>query len=84
MSELKPVTLYTLGPSPNPWKVALILQELGIPFTLEKLTMAEVKEEPYISINPNGRVPAIIDPNKGITIWEVSCRYNGQSLQRHC
>ncbi|CAM1501378.1 Fc.00g105400.m01.CDS01 [Cosmosporella sp. VM-42] len=70
MSELQSVTVYMLGPSPNPWKVALVLEELGVPYKCERVTMASVKEEPYISINPNGRVPAIIDPNKDVTIWE--------------
>lgn len=29
-----------------------------------------MKKEPYESINPNGRVRAIEDPNTGITLWE--------------
>lgn len=29
-----------------------------------------VKKEPYISVNPNGRTPAIQDPNTGLTLWE--------------
>jgi glutathione S-transferase len=29
-----------------------------------------VKQNPYTSINPNGRVPAVQDPNTGITLWE--------------
>jgi glutathione S-transferase len=29
-----------------------------------------MKKEPYESLNPNGRVPAIEDPNTGITLWE--------------
>jgi len=29
-----------------------------------------MKKEPYDSINPNDRVPAIEDPNTGITLWE--------------
>jgi glutathione S-transferase len=31
---------------------------------------SKVKELPYISINPNGRLPAIEDPNANITLWE--------------
>lgn len=29
-----------------------------------------MKQQPYVDINPNGRVPAIEDPNTGITLWE--------------
>jgi glutathione S-transferase len=29
-----------------------------------------MKKAPYVLINPNGRVPAIEDPNTGITLWE--------------
>ena len=67
MSSLKPITLYSHKGGPNPWKVAIILEELGVPY---ENTFPAVKEEPYLSINPNGRVPAIEDPNTGITLWE--------------
>jgi glutathione S-transferase len=32
--------------------------------------MADLKKAPFEKINPNGRVPAIEDPNTGITLWE--------------
>lgn len=31
---------------------------------------ADLKKEPFEAINPNGRVPAIEDPNTGATVWE--------------
>ena len=34
------------------------------------LEFGDMKKEPYLSINVNGRVPAIEDPNTGITLWE--------------
>ena len=34
------------------------------------MDLADVKKEPYESKNPNGRVPAIEDPNTGITLFE--------------
>ena len=71
MSAVKPMTVYYMGPSPNPWKVVIVLEELGLPYELKKLDSSELKVEPYISINPNGRVPALIDPNENITLWEV-------------
>ncbi|EME77220.1 uncharacterized protein MYCFIDRAFT_191416 [Pseudocercospora fijiensis CIRAD86] len=56
--------------TPNPWKVLIILEELQIPYDLKEIPFADIKQEPYISLNPNGRVPAIEDPNTGITLWE--------------
>jgi glutathione S-transferase len=54
---------------PNPYKVRFILEELGIPYDHKPLT--NPKEEWFVKINPNGRVPAIIDPNNGdFTLWE--------------
>ena len=32
--------------------------------------MADMKKPPFEAITPNGRVPAIEDPNTGITLWE--------------
>ncbi|KAF2149135.1 putative glutathione S-transferase [Myriangium duriaei CBS 260.36] len=68
----KPITLWGHKGGPNPWKVSMILEELELPFTTEILDVAGMKKEPYESINPNGRVPAIEDPNTGVTLWE-SC-----------
>lgn len=71
MANIKPITVWSLGGSPNPWKPILILEELGLPYEVKRVGAVEVKQEPYISLNPNGRVPAIEDPNTGITLWEV-------------
>lgn len=35
-----------------------------------KRLVTDVKGEAYTKINPNGRTPAIEDPNTGITLWE--------------
>lgn len=66
----KPITLYSHASGPNPWKVAIVLEELHIPYTTKIIDSADLKKEPYEKINPNGRVPAIEDPNTGITLWE--------------
>jgi glutathione S-transferase len=68
--SLKPITLWGHDSGPNPWKVAMILEELKVPYTLRLIEFPDMKKEPYESINPNGRVPAIEDPNTGITLWE--------------
>lgn len=70
MASLKPITLYGHVGGPNPWKVAMVAEELGVPYDFKILEFPEMKKEPYEKINPNGRVPAIEDPNTGITLWE--------------
>ncbi|MCJ1461490.1 glutathione S- transferase, nitrogen catabolite repression regulator [Pseudocyphellaria aurata] len=66
----QPITLYTLGLGPNPFKVAMVLEELEIPYELVRMEKEDVKKEPFTKLNPNGRVPAIEDPNTGIVLWE--------------
>ncbi|EMC96757.1 hypothetical protein BAUCODRAFT_148317 [Baudoinia panamericana UAMH 10762] len=66
----KPIKLYGHAGGPNPWKVAVILRELDIPYDMEIMDFGDLKKEPFESINPNGRVPAIEDPNTGYKLWE--------------
>jgi glutathione S-transferase len=71
MSNLKPLVLYSHRGTPNPMKGALLLEELGVPYTVEDVGKG-MKEEPYISINPNGRAPSLADPNTGVKIFEAT------------
>jgi glutathione S-transferase len=68
--QSKPIKLYGLGGSANPKKVAMILDELALPYENEPVGFTEVKKPKYTAINPNGRLPSIHDPNTGITLWE--------------
>ncbi|KAK3171625.1 hypothetical protein OEA41_003709 [Lepraria neglecta] len=61
-----------MSQGPNPPKVAIVLEELGVPYETQLMDFPDMKQEPFTSINPNGRVPAIEDPNTGITLWESS------------
>ncbi|KAF2722928.1 glutathione S-transferase [Polychaeton citri CBS 116435] len=70
MSSLKPLVLYAHVQGPNPPKVAAVLSELNLPYEMKVVDYANLKSEPYLSVNPNGRVPALEDPNTGITTWE--------------
>jgi GST-like protein len=56
------IELFTAA-TPNGWKVSIALEELGLPYTTRLLTLSklEQKEEWFLKINPNGRIPAIID-----------------------
>jgi len=69
--SLKPLVLYSNGPSPNPVKVAIVLEELGLEYEARTTPYETIKAEPFISLNPNGRLPALEDPNTGITLFEV-------------
>lgn len=76
MPNLQPFVLYASAPfaaSANPWKVAFILEELELPYRFEKIHDADKKQQPFLSLNPNGKVPVLTDPNNNnITIWEAS------------
>ncbi len=60
------IELFTAA-TPNGWKVSIALEELGLPYTVRALSLGklEQKEEWFLKINPNGRVPAIIDHDNG-------------------
>ncbi|KFY72621.1 hypothetical protein V499_07244 [Pseudogymnoascus sp. VKM F-103] len=68
--SLKPITLWGHDSGSNAWKVAMVLEELSVPYTVKIIDFPDMKKEAYESINPNGRVPSIEDPNTGITLWE--------------
>ncbi|KAJ5622998.1 glutathione S-transferase [Penicillium lividum] len=71
--SLKTLTVWTLrghAGTPNPWKVFMVLEELKVPYEPKSVDLDDLKKGPYESVNPNGRVPALEDPNTGITIWE--------------
>jgi len=57
-------------PSPNPMKVALLLGELALPFETVAVDIfkGEQHEPTFRRINPNGKVPAIVD--EGITVFD--------------
>jgi hypothetical protein len=68
-----PLTLWGHWGAPNPYKVCIVLEALKLPYKTHLLEFSEVKQESYIKINPNGRLPALQDPNTGVTLFEVSC-----------
>ncbi|KAF2759087.1 glutathione S-transferase [Pseudovirgaria hyperparasitica] len=69
MSTLKPLTLWGKG-GINPSKIAILLEELHIPYDVNPYPMSKVKDPEYLALNPNGRLPTIVDPNTDLTLWE--------------
>lgn len=68
-SSLKPIKTYGKA-GPNPPKVIMILEQLGLPYEVEAVAISDVKKPDYLAVNPNGRLPAIYDPNTDLTLWE--------------
>ena len=60
------IELFTAA-TPNGFKVSIALEELGLSYTVRPISLGklEQKEEWFLKINPNGRVPAIIDHGNG-------------------
>ncbi len=60
------ITLYT-APTPNGYKISIALEELGLPYTVKVLDLGEGEQKTpaYLAINPNGRIPAIVDHEAG-------------------
>jgi glutathione S-transferase len=56
------IDLYTAA-TPNGKKISIMLEETGLEYNINKINLgeSEQKEEWYLKINPNGRIPAIID-----------------------
>ncbi|CRG90537.1 hypothetical protein PISL3812_07581 [Talaromyces islandicus] len=68
--KIKPIKIYGGYFGPNPHKTCIILSELELPYETEFIDFSDLKTPSYESINPNGRLPAIYDPNTDITLWE--------------
>jgi GST-like protein len=56
--------LYSL-PTPNGVKVSIMLEEIGLPYEphLVDFDKQDQKTPEFLSLNPNGKIPAIIDPH---------------------
>lgn len=69
------IQLYAF-PTPNGIKVSAMLEETGLDYEphLVKFRDGEQKTPEFLSLNPNGKIPAIIDPNgpggEPLPLWE--------------
>ena len=62
----------TPSESPNMRKISIMLEEIGLPYTVkrvEKQSNGKFAAD-FIAINPNATVPAIVDTDTGITLFE--------------
>jgi GST-like protein len=66
------IELYTAG-TPNGYKISIMLEETGLPYTVRalKLSEKEQKQAEYLRLNPNGRIPTIVDHgNEDFVVFE--------------
>jgi len=60
------IDLYT-APTPNGWKASVTLEELGLPYVVHAVDLGkgEQRRPEYLKLNPNGRIPTIVDREAG-------------------
>lgn len=69
------IELYTHA-TPNGHKVSILLEELALPYRLHLVDLVRNEQfaPAFQAINPNGKIPAIVDPDgpggRPITVWE--------------
>jgi len=83
------IDVYTAH-TPNGVKVPIALEELGVPYRLNRIDLGalEQKQPAFLKINPNGRIPAIVDPEgpggsplsvfeSGAILWYLGEKFGG-------
>jgi len=65
------IQLYSF-PTPNGIKVSTMLEETGLAYEAHKVTLddADVKSREFLSLNPNNKIPAIVDHDTGRALFE--------------
>jgi|TARA_B110000014_G_C19949809_1_gene491479 glutathione S-transferase len=66
------IDLYTAS-TPNGWKASITLEELSIPYKVKEIDLikGDQKKKSFLKINPNGRIPAIVDRSENnLAIFE--------------
>lgn len=70
-----PIQLY-YWPTPNGWKISIMLEECGLPYDVRLINIGRGEQfsPEFLAISPNNRIPAIVDPNgpdgKPISVFE--------------
>jgi GST-like protein len=73
--QTKPIELY-YWPTPNGWKITIMLEELGVPYEVKYINIGKGEQfaPSFLEIAPNNRMPAVIDPEgpdgKPLSIFE--------------
>jgi GST-like protein len=65
------IELYT-APTPNGYKASIALEEMEIPYEVHTVNLMEEeqKQSDFLKICPNGRIPAIVDTDDDLSVFE--------------
>jgi GSH-dependent disulfide-bond oxidoreductase len=65
------IDLYTYA-TPNGRKASIMLEETGLPYEahLVDIERGEQKAPAFMAMNPNGKIPVIVDRERGRTVFE--------------
>ena len=68
---MTPIDLYTWG-TPNGQKASIMLEEVDLPYTVHPVDISQggTQTPDYLAMNPNGKIPMIVDPDAGRTVLE--------------
>jgi GST-like protein len=88
-TQTMPIELY-YWPTPNGWKISIMLEELGVPYVVRYVNIGkgEQFEPDFLKSAPHNRMPAIIDPEgpggKPISVFESGAilQYLGRKFGR--
>jgi GST-like protein len=77
----KPIDLY-FWPTPNGWKISIMLEECGLPYNVIPLDISKGEQfrPEFLKISPNNRIPAIVD-HRGPGGRPISVFESGAILQ---
>ncbi len=61
---MAPIDFY-FWPTPNGWKIAIMLEECDLPYNIKLVDLSKKEQfaPDFLAIAPNGRMPAIVDPD---------------------
>ena len=63
---------FYFAPTPNGWKIAIMLEETGLPYEthLMRLSEGDQFKPEFLKISPNAKMPAIVDRETGTSVFE--------------
>lgn len=63
-AQLQPIELL-YWPTPNGWKVSIMLEECGLPYEIKLINIGKGDQftPEFLAVSPNNKIPAIVDPN---------------------